>query len=193
MAVKSRMHHRIRPRTYFKTFVPICSEIEGLSIPVNEEHIQLFKANVMPRTKKLHTLMIPGGHISDLQVPESSRSQRGQDNKQRKLDDSIQEIEREHETQRLNLASYIFETNRRMMQQGPDITPLRYIGIGIHVYCCLLSVLSLWQPGTIFSVEHIASNWSRSPEEFQIIKLSHDQAREFDAVGRLDQETINFF
>lgn len=176
-----------------QNFISHCSEIQELSIPMIQEQLQVFKTHVMPQTKKLHTLMIPRGHVADLQVPESSRSERGQDGKRRKLDSSYQEMEQEHEMQRVDLAKDLFETNRGMVQQDPKITPLRYIGIGIHVYCCLLSVPSLWQAGVVFSAEQTASNGSKMMQDFQIIKLSSDQAREFDAVRRLDEETINFF
>jgi hypothetical protein len=59
---------------------------------------------------------------------------------------------------------------------------LRYVGVGTHVYLCLLAN-SFSTPPLSFSIESA----SGSTEEFQIIKLSAETARDFDAVRRLDE------
>jgi hypothetical protein len=181
------------PKDLLRNFIPQCPGIQELSLPMSQENLQVFKTHIMPQSKKLYTLTIPRGFVADLQIPDSPRPERGPDGKRRKLDNSIQELELGHEARRIDLAKELFETNRKLILQDPEITPLRYVGIGIHVYCCLLSVPSLWQPKVAFSIENRMPNRVDTIQQFQIIKLSAGQAYDFDAVRRLDGETVHFF
>lgn len=50
-------------------FVSKCPELEELLIPMNEEHLEFFKSAIMPQARRLHTLILPRGHIADLKKP----------------------------------------------------------------------------------------------------------------------------
>jgi hypothetical protein len=167
-----------------QNFIGKCGELQEISIPMNREHLDLFKASVMSQLGSLHTLIIPGGHIPDMELKKPGMHPHNETNKRRKIEhvESERKLDAEHEDQRLELAKELFEHNRRLIRQDPNIFPLRYVGVGTHVYLYLLAN-SFSTPPLSFSIE----SSSGSTEEFQIIKLSAETARDFDAVRRLDE------
>jgi len=83
--------------------------------------------------------------------------------------------------------------NRHLIYQNPDVSSLLYIGINIHVYCCMLAIPGAAQLAINLLVEHIAPDSIATIEEFHIIKLSVDQARNFATVRRLDIDVDSYF
>ena len=74
------------------------------------------------------------------------------------------------------LFTNLFALNRHLVLQNPGIIPLRYIGVGSHVYCCMSPVPCLSKPLIAISVEYVASDGARNVEKYQTVKLSPDQA-----------------
>jgi hypothetical protein len=48
-------------------------------------------------------------------------------------------VDAKYEELRVDVAKSLFALNRRMMRRDPETVALRYVGIGAHVYSCMLS------------------------------------------------------
>jgi hypothetical protein len=103
-------------------------------------------------------------------------------------DEELQKIEREQEKWRIDFVTDLFAVNRYLGQQNSDMAPLRYIGVGTHVYCCMLPAPSVCNSQISISVDYSSSDGTTTVEKYQIVKLSLDQARVFASVTRLDTE-----
>jgi hypothetical protein len=176
-------------------FVAQCPDLEELSIPMSPEHVEFFKSSIMPKARRLHTLMLPRVHIADLAplLHHSIYSQKKSKRIKLEYDEELQKTEQEYEERRIDFVTDLFALNRHLVQQDMDIAPLRYIGLGIHVYCCMLPVPGVSKPQISISVEHASSDGTTTVEKYQILKLCPDQAREFASVRRLDTEGTSFF
>jgi hypothetical protein len=178
-----------------QNFVAQCAELEELTIPMSHGHLEFFKSFIMPKARRLHTLMLPREYIADLEVLWHSPAKLEQMGERKRLEyiGEHQKLEREHEERRIDLVTDLFALNRRILQENRDVCALRYIGISTHVYCCMLPVLGVFNPPVSFSIEHPASGGTVIVDKFQIMKLSPDQAREFPSVKRLDKDRTNYF
>jgi len=176
-------------------FVARCPNLEELSIPMSSEHVEFFKSSVIPKARGLHTLILPRGHIADLVPSLPHQIDRERMCKRIKLeyDEELQKIEREQEKWRIDFVTDLFAVNRHLVLQNSDIAPLRYIGVGTHVYCCMLPAPSISNPEVSIAVNHSSSDGTTTVEKYQIVKLSSDQARAFPSVRRLDTEDTSFF
>lgn len=95
------------------------------------------------------------------------------------------ETEKLYEAQRLSLAKELFKLNRQLRARDSDVAALRYVGVGVHVYCCMMPLLGRSEGAEVFSIENNRPDGTVAVEEFQVIKLSPDQAQAFSAVRRL--------
>lgn len=165
-----------------REFVSQCSEIEELSMPMDREHLDLFKSDILPRTKRLYALKIPNGDIAKFKAPGFIELNREQAIKRIKLDESKEKIKEEHESQTANIAKELFECNRRMMQEDAEITALRSITVGPHTYCCLLANPCISGIQLNFTVKKSPLNGAEEVEEFGIMKVPPDQSYGFDPI-----------
>lgn len=122
------------------TFLAKCTLLEELSISMTEEFITTFMDSVLPKVPNLYVLMLPTGYIADLR-PAAKDS----DN-ERSLMNELREQER------LALARKLFQSSRKIARKSTE-SALRYIGIGTHVYCCMLPFTDLsTDPSYLFTI-----------------------------------------
>jgi len=183
-------HDRGHRSTYhLRNFWYDCSFLEEFSLPMREEDIKIFKAEIMPKAKKLGTLMITGGFIEQHEFLQPSYSRYSQMSKAEQYDDDGREYEenmREYEQQRVILVKELFQINRRLKKQDSGFKPLKYVGLVDMVYCCMLQPLGEPITSTSFSLESLdLSEGISAGDNYQIVKLAPDQARGFGMVRRL--------
>jgi len=128
-------------------------------MPITEDLIDVFIAIVMPKMKKLHTLMLHTGHVADLRPAPVAES--GPDGGWLLMGDA--EV-RDQELERLKLAKSLFRRNREIMQKekekGDVVSALRCIGISTHVYCCMLPITGVSaDPESIFTIQYVTLSW----------------------------------
>ena len=78
------------------------------------------------------------------------------------------------------LAKKIFTAHRKAMRVAGKVSNLRYVGIGVTVYACMVRTIAAAPRGksSIFQVVE---------DDFDIFKLDNEEARDFEYVRLLEE------
>ena len=153
-----------------KNFVAKCTELEELAVTMEREHLDNFCSEILPSLGNLKVLLITG---SSSMIDKS-------------IDEWVDENEYEYEQRMLGIALKVFEGNRSTREKDPKSPLLRYVGLGVNVYSCMLVVPPTPISDNEFEVSSL--NMEGASQRYRVSKLSMEESFSFKQLEELRHE-----
>ena len=167
------LRHGIHPPDWpiLETFISMCVELEELIIPIVEGEWRRFHLLTLPKLKKLHTLIIVSMFRVERWLPTTPSTR------------LTLAKEENSEPERVKLVMQTFKENIRAKLRDPNLARLKYFGLGMHIYSCILAPMG--EPVTIMDFEAAQPDSLHSVLRYRVLKLSREEALSFDWNNRI--------